>query len=82
MRIHIHDREVFVAALRGLLGRMRKQLAGVEFLDLHAAEIAEWKVHFLLLFVIPGPAEGRSPKLHTPGWWLWVPGPRLRRVPE
>ena len=39
MRVDIHDREILVAAFGGLLGRMREQLAGVEFLDLHAAKI-------------------------------------------
>src|SRR5262249_54664546 len=48
MGIHVNDRKILVAALGRLLGCMSQQLAGVEFLDLHATKIAERKVHYCL----------------------------------
>ncbi len=45
MRVDVDDGKILVAAFGGLLGRVGQQLAGVEFLDLHAAEIAEGKIH-------------------------------------
>ena len=45
MRIHVNDGEILVAALGCLLGCMRQQLAGVEFLDLHAPKVAEREIH-------------------------------------
>ena len=32
--------------------------------------------------VIPGHASSRGPGIHTPDWWLWIPGSMLRIAPE
>ena len=45
MRVDIDDREILVPAFGSLLRGVRQQLAGVEFLDLHAAEIGQRKIH-------------------------------------
>jgi hypothetical protein len=45
MRIHVDDREIPVAALGCLLGCVRQQLAGVEFLNFHAPKVAEREIH-------------------------------------
>ena len=44
MRVDVDDRKVLVAAVLRLLGGVREHLAGVEFLDLHAAVVAEREI--------------------------------------
>ena len=45
MRVDVDDQHVVEALVAGLLGGVREQLAGVEFVDLYASTAVSYEVH-------------------------------------